>query len=324
MGGLATKLGGLTRPEGAMTDTPTAAAPVDHRFLERFLWLSLATAVVTVVLKATAAVVTSSVGLWSDALESTVNLLAAGVALWAMRLSAKPADHNHDFGHGKAEYLSAAVEGTLIVVAAVAIIVSAINRFLNPIPLDSISLGVVLAAVASVGNLVTGLILIRAGKKHRSITLEADGKHLMTDVWTSVGVLLGIIVVGLTHIYWLDPLIALAVGVNIIFTGVGLVRRSVVGLLDATLPPEEVALIQSALQPLTHDPRVHVIDLRTRESGRQRFVQATLTVPGEWTVARSHDLADLVEAEIERVLPGTVTVVHVEPTEHWNDWDGDD
>ncbi|MCW3158921.1 cation diffusion facilitator family transporter [Micropruina sonneratiae] len=308
-----------------MTDTPTAAAaPVEGRFLERFLWLSLATAVVTVVLKATAAVVTSSVGLWSDALESTVNLLAAGVALWAMRLSAKPADHNHDFGHGKAEYLSAAVEGTLIVVAAVAIIVSAINRFLNPIPLDSISLGVVLAAVASVGNLVTGLILIRAGRRHRSITLEADGKHLMTDVWTSVGVLLGIIVVGLTHIYWLDPLIALAVGVNITFTGVGLVRRSVVGLLDATLPPEEVALIQSALQPLTHDPRVHVIDLRTRESGRQRFVQATLTVPGEWTVARSHDLADLVEAEIERVLPGTVTVVHVEPTEHWNDWDGDD
>ncbi len=293
--------------------SPTA--PADHRYLERFLWLSLATAVVTVGLKAAAALLTNSVGLWSDALESTVNLLAAGVALWAMRLSAKPADHNHDFGHGKAEYLSAAVEGTLIVVAAAAIIAGAINRFVNPVPLESIGLGVVLATLASVGNLVTGLILIRAGRQHRSITLEADGKHLMTDVWTSVGVLAGIIIVALTHIVWLDPLIALGVGVNIVFTGVGLVRRSVVGLLDATLPPDEVAIIQHALVPLTDDPRVHLTDLRTRESGRQRFVQATLTVPGEWTVQRSHDLADRVEEEIESALPGTVTFVHVEPAD---------
>ena len=291
------------------------AAPADHRYLERFLWLSLATAVVTVALKAVAAVVTSSVGLWSDALESTVNLLAAGVALWAMRLSAKPADHNHDFGHGKAEYLSAAVEGTLIVVAAAAIIVGAVNRFLNPVPLESVGVGVVLAALASVGNLVTGLILIRAGRRHRSITLEADGKHLMTDVWTSVGVLAGIGVVAATHLVWLDPLIALGVGINIVFTGVGLVRRSVVGLLDATLPPDEVAIIEQALVPLTDDPRVHLTDLRTRESGRQRFVQATLTVPGEWTVRRSHDLADQVEDEVGRVLPGTVTFVHLEPAD---------
>ena len=290
-------------------------APADHRYLERFLWLSLATAVVTVVLKAAAAMITNSVGMWSDALESTVNLLAAGVALWAMRLSAKPADHNHDFGHGKAEYLSAAVEGTLIVVAAAAIIVGAINRFVNPVPLESIGIGVLLATLASVGNLVTGLILIRAGRRHRSITLEADGKHLMTDVWTSVGVLAGIGVVAATGLYWLDPLIALAVGVNIVFTGVGLVRRSVVGLLDATLPPDEVAVIQQALAPLTDEPRVHLTDLRTRESGRQRFVQATLTVPGEWTVRRSHDLADRVEDEVERALPGTVTFVHVEPAD---------
>lgn len=298
-----------------MTAPPTPAAPADHRYLERFLWLSLATAVVTVVLKAYAAILTNSVGLWSDALESTVNLLAAGVALWAMRLSAKPADHNHDFGHGKAEYLSAAVEGTLIVVAAAAIIVGAVNRFVNPVPLESIGIGVLLATLASVGNLVTGLILIRAGRRHRSITLEADGKHLMTDVWTSVGVLAGIAVVGATGLYWLDPLIALAVGVNIVFTGVGLVRRSVVGLLDATLPPDEVAVIQQALEPLTDDPRVHLTDLRTRESGRQRFVQATLTVPGEWSVRRSHDLADRVEEEVGRVLPGTVTFVHVEPAD---------
>ncbi|MFT3970898.1 MAG: cation diffusion facilitator family transporter [Micropruina sp.] len=291
------------------------AAPADARYLERFLWLSLATAVLTVVLKSAAALITNSVGMWSDALESTVNLLAAGVALWAMRLSAKPADHNHDFGHGKAEYLSAAVEGTLIVVAAAAIIAGAINRFVNPVPLESVGLGVALATLASVGNLVTGLILIRAGRRHRSITLEADGKHLMTDVWTSVGVLAGIIIVALTHIVWLDPLIALGVGVNIVFTGVGLVRRSVVGLLDATLPPDEVTIIERALVPLTDDPRVHLTDLRTRESGRQRFVQATLTVPGDWTVRRGHDLADRVEEEVGRALPGTVTFVHVEPTD---------
>ena len=290
-------------------------APADHRYLERFLWLSLATAVVTVVLKAAAAMITNSVGLWSDALESTVNLLAAGVALWAMRLSAKPADHNHDFGHGKAEYLSAAVEGTLIVVAAAAIIASAINRFISPVPLESVGIGVLLATLASVGNLVTGQILIRAGRRHRSITLEADGKHLMTDVWTSVGVLAGIGVVAATHLVWLDPLIALGVGINIVFTGVGLVRRSVVGLLDATLPPDEVAIIQRALVPLTDDPRVHLTDLRTRESGRQRFVQATLTVPGEWTVRRGHELADRVEEEVETALPGTVTFVHVEPAD---------
>lgn len=295
--------------------TPTSAPPNENRLLERFLWLSVATAVATVTLKVIAAMITNSVGMWSDALESTVNLLAAGVALWALRVSARPADHNHDFGHGKAEYLSAAVEGTLIIVAAAAIIAGAVQRLLNPVPLESVGLGVALATIASAFNLATGLVLIRAGKRYRSITLEADGRHLMADVWTSVGVLVGITVVGLTHIYWLDPVIALAVGVNIIFTGYGLVRRSVVGLLDATLPPEEVALIQKALGPLTDDPRVRVTDLRTRESGRQRFVQATLTVPGEWTVQRSHDLADRVEAEVGQVLPGTVTFVHVEPAE---------
>lgn len=296
-----------------MSEPPTAST--EFRLLQRFLWLSVATAVATVTLKVIAAMLTSSVGMWSDALESTVNLLAAGVALWALRLSARPADHNHDFGHGKAEYLSAAVEGTLIMVAAAAIIWGAGQRLLHPIPLQSVGLGILLATIASVLNLATGLLLIRAGRQYRSIILEADGKHLMTDVWTSVGVLVGIAVVGFTGLNWLDPVIAFAVGVNIIFTGYGLVRRSVVGLLDATLPPNEVALIQAALVPLTDDTRVHLTDLRTRESGRQRFVQATLTVPGDWSVRRGHDLADRVEDEVGQVLPGTVTFVHVEPAD---------
>lgn len=295
-----------------MSDTASTAV-ADQRFLERFLWLSLVTALLTVGLKATAALITNSVGLWSDALESTVNLLAAVVALWALRLSAKPADHNHDFGHGKAEYLSAAVEGTLIFVAACAIIVGAVDRLIHPVALGELGLGLVLATVASAFNLGTGLLLIRAGRQHRSITLEADGHHLMTDVWTSVGVLVGIGLVALSGWNWLDPIIAMAVGVNILFTGYKLVRRSVVGLLDGTLPPEEVGKVQAVLDHLTEDPRVHLTDLRTRESGRQRFVQATLTVPGDWTVTRAHDLADRVEDEVDQALPGTVTFVHVEP-----------
>ena len=276
---------------------------------------STATAGILIIAKLAAWLLTGSSSLLASLTDSLMDISASLINLFALRYSLTPADHDHSFGHGKAEYLSAAVEGTLIIVAAAAIIWSAAQRLLNPVPLESVGLGIVLATIASALNLVTGLLLIRAGKRYRSITLEADGRHLMTDVWTSVGVLAGIAVVGITHLYWLDPVIAFAVGVNIVFTGYGLVRRSVVGLLDATLPPDEVAQIQQALVPLTDDPRVHLTDLRTRESGRQRFVQATLTVPGDWTVRLSHDLADRVESEVEHVLPGTVTFVHVEPAD---------
>lgn len=188
-------------------------------------------------IKLAAAVLTGSIGLWSDALESTVNVAAAGVALWALRLSAKPADHNHDFGHGKAEYFSAAVEGSMILVAAAVIVIGAVMRLLTPQPLENLGIGLALLAVATAANLAIGLLLIRTGRKHRSITLEADGQHLLTDVWTSVGVLVAIGLVAVTNLHWLDPVIALVVGANILFTGYKLVRRSVVGLLDGTLPP---------------------------------------------------------------------------------------
>lgn len=291
----------------------TAERPASQQFLERFLWLSLATAVATVAIKAAAAWLTNSVGLWSDALESTVNLLAAIVALWALRLSAKPADHNHDFGHGKAEYFSAAVEGTLIFIAAAAIIVGAVQRFLVPAPLEQLGVGLLLAGLATLLNLGTGLLLLRAGTKHRSITLEADGRHLLTDVWTSVGVLAAIGLVAVTGWQFLDPAIAFAVGINILVTGYRLVRRSVVGLLDGTLPPEEVELIANVLLHVSQDRRVAVTEVRTRESGRQRFVYVTVEVPGEWTVKRSHDVADKVEEAIDAALPGTTTFVHIEP-----------
>ncbi len=302
------------RVHSAFETTPSGSTSTDNQqLLERFIWLSIGTAIATVAIKAVAAWLTNSVGLWSDAMESTVNLVAALVALWALRLSAKPADHNHDFGHGKAEYMSAAVEGTLIFIAAGVIIYGAVQRLLTPAPLEQLGLGLALSGLATLLNLGTGLLLIRAGRKHRSITLEADGKHLLTDVWTSVGVLVGIGLVVLTGWQILDPVIALLVGVNILLTGYRLVRRSVVGLLDGTLPPEEVAVVANALRQICQDPGVELADFRTRESGRQRFVYATLTVPGSWTVKRSHDVADQVEDAIDGALPGTTTFVHIEP-----------
>jgi len=293
---------------------PVAAAVQDNqRLLERFIWLSIATAIATVAIKAYAAWLTNSMGLWSDAMESTVNLVAALVALWALKLAAKPADHNHDFGHGKAEYMSAAVEGTLIFVAAALIIYSAIQRLFAPQPLEQLGVGLALSMLATLLNLGTGLLLIRAGRTHRSITLEADGRHLLTDVWTSVGVLVAIGLVALTGWLVLDPIIALAVGANILFTGYTLVRRSVVGLLDAALPEDEVAIVSAVLADTCDDPRVEITELRTRESGRQRFVYATLSVPGGWTVRRSHVVADEVEHAVDVALPGTTTFVHIEP-----------
>ena len=293
--------------------TPAPPAP-SNRSLERFLWLSLGAAVVILAIKLAAAALTGSIGMWSDAMESTVNVFAAAVALWALRLSAKPADHNHDFGHGKAEYFSAAVEGSMILVAAAVIIIGAVLRLDAPVPLDNLGVGLLLLGVATALNFAVGLLLLRTGRRHRSMALEADGQHLLTDVWTSLGVLIAIGVVYLTGLQWLDPVIALVVGSNILFTGYKLVRRSVVGLLDGTLPPHEVEKVAAVLAEVAHDPRVHIDQLRTRESGRQRFVYATVTVPGEWTVDRSHDLADAVEDAVDAALPGTTTFVHIEPT----------
>lgn len=295
------------------TARTSASQLAENHLLERFLWLSIATAIATVTIKGVAAWVTNSVGLWSDALESTVNLVAAVVALWAIKLSAKPADHNHDFGHGKAEYMSAAVEGTLIFVAAAGILYGAGLRLFSPVEPEQLGFGLALSLIAALLNLGTGLLLLRAGKKHRSITLEADGRHLLTDVWTSVGVLIAIGGVLLTGWTILDPIIAILVGLNILYTGYGLVRRSVVGLLDGALPADEVAIVSAVVTDACNDRRVEISQLRTRESGRQRFVYATLTVPGEWTVRRSHDVADAVESAVDAALPGTTTFVHVEP-----------
>ena len=294
-------------------DTAATAAPVTTRFLMKFIVLSIIAAALTVAITGSAAAVTGSVSLLSDALESTVNLVAALVALWALGLSGKPADHNHDFGHGKAEYMSSLVEGALIFVAAAGIVFTSIRRFIVPQPVEEIGWGLALSILATMINLGVGLVLIRQGRKHRSITLEADGKHLMTDVWTTVGVIVGMILLAVTGWYWVDPLIALLVALNILWTGGKLIRRSVVGLLDAALPEEEVATVRGAIEGVIGDDRVMLTELLTRESGRQRFVQATVVVPGHWTVAHSHDLADAIEDAVGAALPETQTVVHIEP-----------
>jgi cation diffusion facilitator family transporter len=283
-----------------------------QQVLVRFMLLSLAAAVSTIALKGVAAMATGSVGLLSDALESCVNLVAALVALWALRLAAQPPDPVHQFGHGKAEYLSAAVEGGMVFVAAAAIVWTSIRRLVDPQPLEMAGLGLAVSTVASLINLVVGLALVRAGRSHRSIALVADGKHLLTDVVTSAGVLVGVLLVAIFEWQVLDPVIALLVGVNILFTGYALVRRSVSGILDAALPAADIAAIESILEGYRRDG-IQFHALHTRESGRQRFVYVHVLVPDDWTVKRSHDLTERLQADLATVLPGVITFTHVEP-----------
>lgn len=285
----------------------------EHRLLSRFMLLSVAAAIVTMALKAAAAVITGSVGFLSDALESGVNLVAAVVALWALRVAARPRDADHHFGHGKAEYLSALVEGAMIVVAATAIIWSAVERLMNPAPLAQPGVGLALSTAAAGVNLVVGVTLQRVGRRHRSVTLVADGKHLMTDVWTSAGVIVGIALVALTNWHPLDPIVALAVGINILWTGYRLLRGSMSSLLSAALPAEDHAAVEAVLDGYRSEYPIQFAPLRTVESGRQRLVFVVVTVPGEWTVQAAHDLADRLEDDIDAALPHTETFIHVEP-----------
>lgn len=280
--------------------------------LERYAWLSIVAAVVTIALKTGAYLLTGSVGLLSDAAESVVNLVAAVIALVALRVAARPADHNHDYGHGKAEYFSAGAEGLMIFVAAAFILFSAVQRLLNPAPLESLGLGLLISTAASMVNGGVGLVLLRAGRAHRSVTLTADGKHLMTDVVTSAGVIVGVLLVAVTGWEWLDPVVAILVGLNILVTGYRLMSGSVTSLLDAALPEEDVTRLRAVLEGLSTE-EVQFHDIRTRESGRQRFVSLTVCVPGSWTVQRAHGVTDEVERALARSLPGTHVQTHVAP-----------
>lgn len=292
----------------------------DQHDLSRYAWLSIGTGVVVFALKLGAFLLTDSVGLLSDALESTVNIVAAVVALFALRAAAAPADEKHHFGHGKAEYFSALFEGLMILLAALLIIVTAVQRFRNPQPLTDVGIGLTISAVASVLNGTVAVTLIRAGSRHRSIVLTADGKHLMTDVWTSVGVIAAVLLVAWTGWLRLDPLIAVAVALNIVVTGLKLVQTSSAGLLDAALPPEENELVAEVLRS-HQDPDVRFHALQTRASGRHRFVTMHVLVPGAWTVQRGHDVVEQVEQAVREVLPGTTVTTHLEPVEDPRSWE---
>jgi cation diffusion facilitator family transporter len=280
--------------------------------LTNFAWLSIAAAVLTIGLKSGAYVLTGSVGLLSDAAESGVNLIAAVVALVALHVAARPADDNHNFGHGKAEYFSAGIEGLMIFVAAGFILVTSVQRFLHPAALASVGLGLAISTVATAVNGAVGMLLLRAGASHRSVTLTADGKHLLTDVWTSFGVIAGVLLVGVTGWERLDPIVAALVGVNILVTGFRLVSQSVTSLLDAAMPAKDLARVTAVLDRMrTAD--LDFADLRTRESGRHRFISLTVLVPANWTVERGHALADAVEVAIAMDLPDTDVQTHLEP-----------
>lgn len=293
---------------------------MNGRYLERFAWLSLATGIVVLALKTLAWYLTDSVGLLSDALESTVNIGAALVALFALRAANRPADAEHHFGHGKAEYLSAMVEGTLILAASGAIIATAVMRLLNPQPLEDVGLGLAVSVLASILNGVVAFVLIRVGRRHRSLVLIADGKHLFTDVWTSAGVVVGVGAVALTGWDRLDPLIALGVGCNILWTGWGLLRQSVSGLLDERLSDDEIDKVVGILAGQQSEA-VHFHALQSRAAGRQRFVSLHMLVPGATSVRQAHDLAQNIEDDITGALPDTVVSIHIEPLEDPRAWD---
>ncbi len=285
------------------------------RATTRMAWLSIATSIATLALKFGAYFLTGSVSLWSDALEALVNLAAGLVALGALTLAARPADENHAFGHDKAEYFSSGVEGALILVAAISIIWSALQRFLAPQALEHLGPGILVAVLAGAMNYTTSRIMLRVGKQHDSITIEADAHHLMTDVWTSVGVISGLVVVMLKPEWaMLDPIMAVAVGIHIIFTGVHLLRRSADGLMDAALPAPEISKAEEAIREhLPHTASFHA--LRTRKAGARRFIEFHLTVPGAMSVVESHALCDRMEAGIARRLAHATVTIHVEPHE---------
>ena len=288
--------------------------PMTRESLTRFAWLSIAAALATIALKGLAWWLTGSVGLLSDALESFVNLAAAILALWLLRVAARPPDDEHSFGHDKAEYFASGIEGTFILAAAVGIVLTAVPRLLHPEPLQQLGWGLAVSAVAALVNLVVGQILIRAGKAHHSITLEADGQHLMTDVWTSAGVIAAVALVAVTDWLRLDPLIAIAVAAHICLTGVRLMRRSVSGLMDSALPREERDRVQAILE--RH--RAAGVDyhaLRTRQAGHRRFVYFHLLVPGAWSVEKGHNLMEDIEGEIRASLPYATVIAHLEPVE---------
>lgn len=287
--------------------------------LTRFAWLSIATAVATIALKALAYRLTGSVGLLSDALESGVNLVAGVVALVVLTIASQPPDEEHAYGHDKAEYFACGVEGTLIVIAAGTIAFSAWGRIVDPQPLQQVGAGLAISVVASLLNLIVARILLQAGRHYRSITLEANARHLITDVWTSGGVVVGVGMVAITGWQLLDPIVALLVAVHILQSGFKLLHHAVMGLMDVALPPEEIQKIIDILEAYRSEG-VYYHALRTRQSGAQRFVSVHIQAPGAWTIQQGHALLEDIERDLRQTLPPVSIITHLEPLEDPVSW----
>jgi cation diffusion facilitator family transporter len=293
---------------------------MEGRGLLRFAAISVLAALVTIGLKGGAYLLTGSVGLLSDALESFVNLLAAVVAFFALSVAARPADEEHAYGHTKAEYFSSGFEGALILVAAASIVVAAVRRLIDPRPIEEPGMGLAIIAIASMINLGVARVLHRAGQRYESITLEADAQHLMADVWTSLGIIVGVGAAAVTGWHRLDAIVAIAVALNVLYSGYRLVRRSMLGLLDTSLPEEMLVRIKAILE--SHGKsgvRYHA--LRTRQAGARRFISFHILVPGDWTVQRGHDLLEEIEERVREAVPRSVVDTHLEPIEDPVSWE---
>jgi cation diffusion facilitator family transporter len=285
-----------------------------------YAWLSVATSIVTITLKFAAYFLTGSVGLLSDAVEALVNIAAALVALAVLSYSAHAPDREHNFGHEKAQYFSSGIEGALVFVAAAAIIWTSVPRLFHPTAIEQVSLGLTLSVLASIANAGCAWVMLRAARVHRSITLEADARHLLTDVWTTAGVVIGVILVEVTGILRLDAIVAIAVAIQILWTGFALIARSFHGLMDRAIPDADRAVIVEVLEKLRHEGADYHA-LRTRESGAKSFVDVHVLVPGRMSVQEAHDLAEALENDIRTRLPHVEVLTHLEPLEDPKSWD---
>ena len=282
--------------------------------------LSVVTSIVTITLKFAAYALTDSVGLLSDAVEAVVNIVAALVALATLTYAAAGPDREHNFGHEKAQYFSSGIEGALIFVAAGGIVWAAIPRLMSPQPLQQVGVGLALSVLAALANAACAWVMLRAARAHRSITLEADARHLLTDVWTTVGVFVGVVLVQLTGWLRLDPIVALAVALQILWTGWHLMSRSFDGLMDRAIPDEDRAVIIEVLEELRHQGGDYHA-LRTRVAGAKSFVNVHVLVPGKMSVQAGHDLVERLENEIQSRLPHVEVLTHLEPLEDPKSWD---
>jgi cation diffusion facilitator family transporter len=309
-----------TKPFPVEPEKSAGKQPIKNKVI----LLSIGAAVTTIILKFFAFLLTGSVGLLSDAMESLVNLAGASVALLALTIAARPADKTHPYGHNKVEYFSSGLEGGMILVAAGAITWTAVDRLRHPAQLESIGIGLGISLAATLVNFTVARILLKVGRQEDSIVLEVDGKHLMTDVVTSVGVVVGVVLVGFTSWLWLDPVVALAVAANIIFEGGKLVKRSLNGLADPALPIEEEEQIRGIIESVLNQSENQSLKyhgLRTRKSGSARFIDLHLLTPGEWTVSQSHEYSEAIEAKIKVQFKEVETTIHVEPLDDSRSYD---